>query len=436
MSEKISNVAVVDLGTNKTVCLIGREANDHRIEVIGHSVMPSAGIRRGVVLNIAEAARVIKAVVAQASVKADSSVQKLYLNVTGQNFATVQLNLQKSIEPGCTITQSDIRELKEKARFNVKLNEGDKVYHVITQSYEVDGESGVVNPIGIRGQLLSADYRLIIGPELYEQNIQAAVKMAGYEMVRCMVNPLAAAESVISDDEKEAGVAVVDLGAGTSSLAVYSDNAMCYSSIIPFGGNLITNDIKEGCSILARQAESLKVQFGQALGEAAESNKIITIPGINGWEPKEISVKTLAYIIQARMEEILESIAYQIQISGLAESLNAGIVLTGGGAKLARLAPLVRYKTGIQTRIGYPMVPLTIEQEKIMESPQFATAFGLLKRAAKDSAAANIQVVHDEQAESEEFIDEDLVRKPKEKKTFGKGFIKSLTAIFDEQTEA
>jgi len=136
------------------------------------------------------------------------------------------------------------------------------------------------------------------------------------------------------------------------------------------------------------------------------------------------------------MEEILESIAYQIQISGLAESLNAGIVLTGGGAKLARLAPLVRYKTGIQTRIGYPMVPLTIEQEKIMESPQFATAFGLLKRAAKDSAAANIQVVHDEQAESEEFIDEDLVRKPKEKKTFGKGFIKSLTAIFDEQTEA
>lgn len=424
MSERNLNVAVVDLGTNKTICLIGREGEDQRLEVAGHAIVASSGIRRGVVLNIAEASKTIKTAVTKASQMANCDVQKLYVNVTGQNFETLALTLNKEIEPGRTVSSSDVRDLFDRAQNDVQLDEDKKVYHIIPQSYEVDGEVGIHNPIGINGRKLTVEYRLIIGPEQYQKNIEDAVQMAGYEMVKCIVNPLAAAESVISDDEKEAGVVVVDLGAGTSSVAIYFDNVMCYSAIIPFGGNLITNDIKEGCSIVLRQAELLKVQYGQAIGEAAEANKVITIPGLNGWEPKEISVKVLAYIIQARVEEILESICYQIGISGLADKMGAGIVLTGGGAKLERLMPLVRYKTSMEARIGFPIVPLSFEQEKTMESPQYATAFGLLKRAVKDSLAMN----------KEEMVAEP-VKKEKPKKNLG-GVFKSLASMFEESNDA
>lgn len=424
MSER-NNVAVVDLGTNKTICLIGRENDDQKLEVVGHAIVISSGVRRGVVLNIAEASKSIKAAVTKASEMAKCNVQKLYLNVTGQNFETLALTLEKDLNPEKTISRGDIQELLERVDNDVQLDEGRKIYRVITQSYEVDGEVGIHNPIGINGRKLTADYRLIVGPEQYKKNIEAAVQMAGYELVDCIVNPLAAAESVISDDEKEAGVVVVDLGAGTSSIAIYFDNVMCYSAIIPFGGNLITNDIKEGCSIVLRQAELLKVKYGQAIGEAAESNQVIIIPGLNGWEPKEISVKVLAYIIQARIEEILESICYQINISGLADKMGSGVVLTGDGAKLKQLMPLVRFKTSMEARIGFPIVPLSMEQERILESPQYATAFGLLKYAVKDSSALNVN----------EDVVVEPVKKEKPKKHFG-GMIKTLTSLFEEENDA
>jgi cell division protein FtsA len=442
MSERINIVAAVDVGTNTTICLIGWENEGHKIEILGHAIVPSAGIRRGIVLNIDETVGAVKKAIAKASENLDVEIKKLYVNVVGQHLRTVSRTLQKSIEYGKIITKADIRALYDEARSTMQ-QPGDKVYHVVNQSYTVDGETAIQNPIGIAGSELRAEYRLIVGPENYEEKINTSLRMGGYEMVRCMVNPIAAAEAVISDDEKEAGVMVVDLGGGTTSMSVYYENVLRFISVLPFGGNVVTLDIKEGCNILLRHAESLKVQYGAAIAEAVPENRVVTIPSVNGWDPKEISFKSLSYIIQARMEEIVENVAFQLGKSGFGDKLGAGVVLTGGGAKLDGLKQLVRFKTGMDVRIGFPIVTLTPEQEKVLESPMFATAFGLLKKAVKDENAQHSQTPHTTAHANPEpaYQSEEMIAKPKKKvdkpkSKFGDNVLQRLSLFFNEESDS
>jgi cell division protein FtsA len=425
MSERNKIAAVVDIGSNTVICLIGSENPDERLEVIGHSIVASAGVRRGVIFNIDETVDAVKRAVAKASANLDVEIHKLYVNLSGQKLRTERRVIRKSIDQGKIITKADMKVLYEQARSSVQ-QAGEKVYHVINQSYTVDGETGIFNPIGTTGSELIAEYRVIVGPESYEEKLRTSLEKAGFEMVRAVASPIAAAESVIADDEKEAGVVVVDMGGGTTSIAVYYENVMRFLSVIPFGGNVVTLDIKEGCNILLRQAESLKVQYGAALGDFVPANNMVTIPGINGWEPKEISFKSLAYIIQARTEEVVESIYFQIEKSGFADKLGAGIVITGGGAKLEGLRQLVRFKTGMDVRVGFPIVALPPAQEKVLDSPQYAVAFGLLKKALKDENAQN---------------DDMMVKKKKEvkaapRRSFGESISQKLALFFNEDQDS
>lgn len=420
MSER-NIVAAVDIGTNTVICLVGQETKENKIQILGHSIVASAGVRRGIIFNIEETVEAVKKAVEKASFKLDVSVRKLYVNVAGQQIRTIERQLSTEIALGKIITKLDIKNLYEEAK-RVELNDGEKVYHVINQSYTVDGETGIHNPIGISGEELVAEYRLIIGPSNYEEKIWASLKKAGFEMVKCVVNPVAASEAVLSDDEKEAGVVMVDLGAGTTSISIYYDNVLRYLSIIPFGGNVVTNDIKEGYTLLLRQAESLKVQYGSAMGEHAAENKVVTIPGINGWEPKEISFKSLAYIIQARMEEIIESVFYQIEKSGYADRLGAGIVITGGGAKLEGLRQLVLFKTGMDVRVGKAINGLPTKEEKAIDTPQYATAFGLLKMAMRNAEAQN-----------DEMITKKRKKKERSGSNYGEAIIQRLSLFFNEE---
>ena len=421
MSER-NIVAAVDIGTNTVRCIIGRDTDDSKIEILGHSIVASAGVRRGVVLNVEETVEAVKKAVEKATIGIEVAIKKLYVNVAGQKLRTIERKLSKTIDSGKIITKADIKQLFEEAR-TTEVDEGEKVYHVINQSYHIDGESGIHNPIGITGAELVAEYRLIIGPQNYEAALKTSLEKAGFEMVKSVVNPVAAAEAVLSEDEKEAGVVVVDFGGGTTSISIYYDNVLRHLGMIPFGGNVVTNDIKEGCSILLRQAESLKVQFGAAMGEHAPDNKVVTIPGINGWEPKEISFKSLAYIIQARMEEIVESVYFQIEKSGYADKLGAGIVITGGGAKLQGMRQLVLFKTGLDVRVGKPINGMISDGEKATDSPQFATAFGLLKKAVKDANATNDELIHTK-------------RKKKPKTNYGEAIIQRLSLFFNEDQDA
>lgn len=420
MSER-NIVAAVDIGTNTVICLVGQETTENKIQILGHSIVGSKGVRRGIIFNIEETVEAVKKAVERATLKLNFEVKKLYVNVAGQQIRTTERQLRTDIGTGKIITKLDIKNLYEEAK-EVELEDGEKVFHVVNQSYTVDGETGIHNPIGITGEELLAEYRLIVGPANYEEKLWASLKKAGYEMVKCIVNPVAASEAVLSEDEKEAGVVMVDLGAGTTSISVYYDSVLRYLSIVPFGGNLVTHDIKEGYTLLLRQAEALKVQYGTAMGEHAAENKVVTIPGINGWEPKEISFKSLAYIIQARMEEIVESVYYQIEKSGYADNLGAGIVVTGGGARLAGLRQLVLFKTGLDVRVGKAINELSTKEVRAVDNPQYATAFGLLKLAVRNSDAQN-----------DGMIARRRKKKERNGNSFGDAIMQSVLSFFNEE---
>jgi cell division protein FtsA len=386
-------VAAIDIGSNTVICVVGRDTGENKIDVIGHSIVVSSGVKRGIIINVEEVMASINKAIDKATVSIKVAVKKVYVNLAGHNIRTIEKKLSKTIDEGEIISRADVKQLFDKVR-QTPLSDNDKVYHVINQSYSVDGETGNHNPIGITGKKLEAEYRLVIGPENYENVIHTSLAKAGIEVVRCVVNPVAAGEAVLNEEEKEAGVVLVDLGGGTTSVSVYHDSVLRHLAIVPFGGNVVTNDIREGCSILARQAEALKVQYGAAMGEHVPDNRVVTIPGINGWEPKEISFKNLAYIIQARMEEIIESVYFQIEKSGYAERLGAGIVLTGGGARLNGIKNLVLFKTGLSVRIGKPSNGIMAsEADKAIDSPQYATAFGLLRKAIRDANAQNDELI-------------------------------------------
>jgi cell division protein FtsA len=275
------------------------------------------------------------------------------------------------------ITRDDIIKLIEDM-YKIPIDVGEEIIHVLPQNFIVDNETGVKNPVGMSGRRLEANFHIVIGQVASAKNIEKCVNRVGLEINELILEPLASSEAVLTEDEKEAGVALVDIGGGTTDVAVYYDSIIRHTAVIPFGGNVVTKDIKEGCAILNRQAESLKIQFGSALGDIAPEDKVVTIPGISGREPKEISFKSLAYIIQSRMEEIIDAVTFEIENSGYYEKLSGGIVLTGGGALLRHLPQLVKFKTGMDVRIGFPNEHLTGEVSDDVNQPMYSTSIGLV----------------------------------------------------------
>jgi cell division protein FtsA len=261
---------------------------------------------------------------------------------------------------------------------NIHIDVGEEIIHVLPQSYIVDNETGVKNPVGMTGKRLEANFHVVIGQVASTRNLEKCVNRVGLTIHDLILEPLASAEAVLTDDEKEAGVALVDIGGGTTDVAVYYDGIIRHTAVIPFGGYVVTRDIKEGCAILERQAELLKVEYGSALGDIAPEEKVVTIPGIAGREPKEISFKSLAYIIQSRVEEIIDAVCFEIENSECMDKLSAGIVLTGGGAMLRHLPQLVKYRTGFDVRIGLPNEYLVGDTDDELIQPMYSTAVGLL----------------------------------------------------------
>jgi cell division protein FtsA len=310
---------------------------------------------------------------------------------------------------------------------------GEEIIHVLPQNYIVDSETGVKNPVGMSGRRLEANFHIVIGQIASAKNIEKCINRVGLKVNQLILEPLASSSAVLTDDEKEAGVALVDIGGGTTDVAVFYDDSIRHTAVIPFGGNVVTKDIKEGCKILHRQAEALKTQFGSALGDLAPDDKVVTIPGINGREPKEISFKNLAYIIQMRMEEIIDAVMFEIENSGCMDKLSAGVVLTGGGALLKHLSQLVRFHTGMDVRIGYPIEYLACDPAAEINKPQYATSVGLLLRGwdhFKKFEKGEVDMVENE------FEEEDMLVEAEENRV-GSGIIaafkKRITDIFEEK---
>lgn len=369
----------LDIGTTKICTIVGRKNDFGKIEILGMGKSESVGVMRGVVTNIVNTVNSIKLAVDEASTKSKVEIHSVYVGIAGQHIKSLQhrgMRTRNSMED--EINQKDIDIIVEDM-YKLAMPPGEEIIHVIPQEYIVDNEQGLKDPVGMSGIRLEANCHIITGQVSSIKNIYKCVERAALKTEGLFLEPLASAEAVLTDEEKEAGVVLVDIGGGTTDIAIFHDGIIRHTAVIPFGGNVITDDIKEGCTIIRNQAELLKIKFGSALASENLENEIVSIPGLRGREPKEISVKNLASIIQARMEEIIEHVIYEIKNSGFEKRLIAGIVITGGGAQLKHIIQLVEYLTGMDARIGYPNEHLAKGTDEV-KSPMYATAVGLVMK--------------------------------------------------------
>jgi cell division protein FtsA len=373
-NEKI--FAAVDIGSTKIVALAGKKNEEGKIQIIGLGHSASRGVKRGVVLNVEEAFAAISDAIAQAEQESGHDIENVFVNISGQQLTTLNTHQQKTFGRDHCVSESDIDQMMQMAQ-QINLEEGMTIYHINPEFYTIDGESGITSPVGTIGEKIEANFKIHVAPDSYQRNIDMCFNRGSINVQKAILDPIASSEVVLTEEEKETGVALVDIGGGTTKISIFCDGVLCYTSMVPFGGNVVTSDIKEGCSITLRQAESLKVQFGQAIADFAPEDKVVTIP-INGWEPKQISFKSLAHIIQARMEDIVSYFFYAINKSGYADKLGAGIVITGGTSLLPNMGQLIKFHTGYDVRVGRPNLNSFVANKHI-DDPRFATALGLLK---------------------------------------------------------
>ncbi len=380
MNKKEQYVAAIDIGTTKIVAIVGKKNENGKIEILGLSKALSKGVKRGVVLNIEETVSAIQTTVDDVQKRSGIVFSEVFVGIAGQHI--------KSMKNRGYITRDNYEdEIKKEEVFRliedmhkIHIDIGEEIIHVIPQNFIVDNETGVKSPIGMCGRRLEANFHIVIGQVAAAKNIEKCIRKVNLTVKDMILEPLASSDAVLTDDEREAGVVLIDIGGGTTDVAVYYDNIIRHTAVIPFGGNVVTKDIKEGCQILQRHAEQLKIQYGSALGDIAPEDKVVSIPGISGREPKEISFKSLAYIIQSRMEEIIDAVNFEIQNSGYADKLAAGVVVTGGGAMLKHLPQLMKFKTAMDVRIGLPNEHLAGSARNEICQPMYATSVGLIMR--------------------------------------------------------
>ena len=381
------NIAVgLDIGTTKIVAMIGKKNEYGKLEILGVGKSKSLGVHRGVVNNITQTIQSIQQAILEAENNSGYKINDVVVGIAGQHIRSIQHSDYVS-RPNAeeVIGDADIDALIGQVH-KLAMLPGEEIIHVLPQEFKIDGQAEIKEPIGMYGGRLESSFHVVVGQAASIRNLGRCVKSAGLELSGLTLEPLASADAVLSQEEKEAGVALIDIGGGTTDLAIFKDGIIRHTAVIPFGGNVITEDIKEGCSIIEKQAELLKVRFGSAWPGENKDNEIVSIPGLRGRDPKEITLKNLSKIIHARVVEIIEQVFLEIKNYGHEEpkkKLIAGIVLTGGGAQLKHIKQLVEYITGMDTRIGYPNENLAGDSDEAFSSPQYATAVGLLMNGLK-----------------------------------------------------
>jgi len=428
-----SKIAVgLDIGTTKIVAMIGRENEYGKLEILGIGKTKSLGVHRGVVNNITQTIQSIQQAVQEAEMSSGLKIEDVVVGIAGQHI--------RSIQHSDYITRTNSDEVIDDGDIDALINQvhklimlpGEEILHVLPQEYKIDGQAEIKEPIGMYGGRLEANFHVVVGQIASIRNIGRCVKNSGLGLAGITLEPLSSANAVLSQEEKEAGVALIDIGGGTTDLAIFKDGIIRHTAVIPFGGNVITEDIKEGCSIIEKQAELLKVKFGSAWPGENKENEIVSIPGLRGRDPKEISLKNLSKIIHARVVEIIEQVFSEIKNYGHEEQkkkLIAGIVITGGGSQLNHIKQLTEYITGMDTRIGYPNEHLAGDSNEKTTSPLYATAVGLVMNAAEvqskkvvkqeeiiEEIPPNIDPIVSDVVSEGEMVDEPIIEKPKEEK--------------------
>ena len=377
----------LDIGTTKIVAMIGKKNEYGKLEILGVGKSKSLGVHRGVVNNITQTIQSIQAAISEAENNSGYRINDVVVGIAGQHIRSIQhTDYISRKNPEEVIGEYDIEQLTCQVQ-NLSMLPGEEIIHALPQEFKIDGQSEILEPIGMYGARVESSFHIVVGQAASIRNLGRCVKNAGLELTGLTLEPLASADAVLSEEEKEAGVALIDIGGGTTDLAVFKNGVIRHTAVIPFGGNVITEDIKEGCSIIEKQAELLKTRFGSAWPGENKDNEIVSIPGLRGREPKEISLKNLSKIIHARVVEIIEQVYAEIKLYGHDEpkkKLIAGIVLTGGGSQLQHIKQLVEYITGMDTRIGYPNEHLAGNSSEELSSPLYATSVGLVMESLRN----------------------------------------------------
>lgn len=368
----------LDIGTTKIACFVGKRNEHGKVEILGYGKSPSLGVARGVVANIEKTVASIKEAVRQAENASGVTIEVVNVGIAGQHIRSLQNRGQRirtNVEE--EIGHEDVQAMV-KDMHRLVMQPGEAILHVLPQEFTVDNEKGIREPVGMSGTCLEGTFHIISGQVAAIQNINRCIQRAELKVDQLILEPLASAQAVLSPEELEAGVALVDIGGGTTDIAIFQDNIIRHTAVIPFGGNVLTEDIRTGCKIMKKQAEQLKRKFGSAIATEMKENEIVCIPGLLKRAPREISMRALAEIIEARMSEIIEHVHYEIENSGFADSLIGGIVVTGGGSQLRNITQLIEYVTGMDCRIGYPSMHMADAPDDKATAPSFATGVGLV----------------------------------------------------------
>lgn len=416
------NIAVgLDIGTTKIVAMIGKKNEYGKLEIIGVGKAKSLGVARGVVNNITQTIQSIQQAITEAENNSGYKINDVVVGIAGQHIRSIQHSDYIS-RPNAeeVINEEDIEQLINQVH-KLTMHPGEEIIHVLPQEYKINGYETTEEPIGMYGSRLESNFHVVVGQASSIRNVARCIKSAGLELSGLTLEPLASSDAVLSQEEKEAGVALIDIGGGTTDLAIFKDGIIRHTAVIPFGGNVVTEDIKEGCSIIEKQAELLKLKFGSAWPGENKDNEIVSIPGLRGREPKEISLKNLSKIIHARVVEIIEQVFNEIKAYGYDDpkkKLIAGIVLTGGGSELKHIKQLVEYITGMDTRIGFPNEHLAGNSHEDLSSPIYATAVGLVMNSLQNntrSASPDVPEIKIEKPISEPIVEQEI--KAEEDKT-------------------
>ena len=386
MNQEQPIIVGLDIGTTKIAAIAGRKNEFGKLEVLGFGRANSNGVKHGQVLNIDETIKAIRMALDNCyASNPNLIISEVYVGIAGHHIKSLQTRgdiVRQNTDD--EITQKEIDQLIAD-QYKTYIPAGDQIIDVIPQEYAVDNFQNIISPIGYGGVKVGANFHIITGDKNAIKNIGRAVEKSGLQTKDLVLQPLASAAAVMGQEDLEAGVAIVDIGGGTTDLAVFYEGILKHTAVIPFGGENITNDIKTGLGVLKTQAEQMKVQFGSALSNEARGNAFITIPGLRGMPAKEISVRNLANIIQARMSEIMDFVSYHLKQVGLDNKmLNGGVVLTGGGSQLKHLSQLTEYVTGLNARIGYPTEHLASGQIEELAKPTYSTCIGLILKGYSD----------------------------------------------------
>jgi cell division protein FtsA len=416
----------LDIGTTKIVAIAGRKNEYGKLEILGFGKSDSSGVSHGMVLNIEECIRSIRVALDQCIASNPSLVIKeVYVGIAGHHIKSIQTRGDRvlaNIEE--EIRKEDIDGLI-KDQYKTFLPAGDQIIDIIPQEFTVDtiANLSIKEVVGMTGVKIGANFHIITGDKNAIRNIHRCVTRSELSTKDLVLQPLASAAAVMCEEDLEAGVAIVDIGGGTTDLAIFHEGMLKHTAVIPIAGVNITNDIRQGLGVLRSQAEQMKVQFGMALADEAKPNAFITIPGLKGQQPKEISAKNLAHIIQSRMEEILEYVVYHIKQQNLQDKLHGGIILTGGGSQLKHLIQLTQFRTGLDARIGLPNEHLAAGHTKELLKPMYATCIGLILRGYDDFENNRLRFISHN---TEEHVDTPFERK---------GVFTTMTKTFEPSVE-